>query len=71
MCYAQAMIRKVVKRHKLGAANARWQDRDYWLSRPAAERVAAVDFLRSQVHGTGHILQRVVRIIDLADLGES
>ena len=66
--YARAMIRKVVKRYELGAADARRQDRDYWLSRPAAERVAAVDFLRSQVHGTGQSLQRVVRIVDLTDL---
>lgn len=36
----------------------------YWLSRPPEERVAAVEFLRRQVDGTGTRLQRVHRVLD-------
>ena len=36
----------------------------YWLSRPPAERVAAVEFLRGQVDGSGARLRRVHRILD-------
>jgi hypothetical protein len=41
-----------------GAQNLR-----YWLSRSAKERIAAVDFLRSQVDGTQQRLQRVARVV--------
>jgi len=36
----------------------------YWLSRPAAERIAAVEFLRRQVEGGRARLQRVYRVLD-------
>lgn len=36
----------------------------YWRSRPAAERVAAVEFLRRQWSGTGARLQRVLRTVE-------
>lgn len=38
--------------------------RRYWLSRPPAERLAAVEFLRRQHDGTGARLQRVLRLVD-------
>ena len=38
----------------------------YWRSRPAAERVAAVEFLRRQFIGPGARLQRVLRVTDRA-----
>jgi len=57
------MIRKVVNRHALTDPEARRRDVEYWLSRPAVERVAAVDFLRSQVHGTAGRLQRLARVV--------
>ena len=56
------MIQKIVGRHRLGDDDARRRDLAYWLSRPAAERIAAVEFLRQQCYGSGHRLQRVVRI---------
>jgi hypothetical protein len=39
---------------------------DYWLSRPPAERVAAVEFLRRQFIGPGVRLRRVYRVVDCA-----
>ena len=36
----------------------------YWLSRPPAERVAAVEYLRRQVDGSGARLRRVHRILE-------
>jgi hypothetical protein len=36
----------------------------YWLSRPPEERVAAVEYLRRQVHGSGARLRRVHRVLD-------
>jgi hypothetical protein len=36
----------------------------YWLSRPPSERVAAVEYLRRQVDGTGARLRRVYRLVD-------
>jgi hypothetical protein len=36
----------------------------YWLSRPADERVAAVEYLRRQIDETGARLRRVHRVLD-------
>jgi hypothetical protein len=36
----------------------------YWLSRPPAERVAAVEYLRRQVDGAGARLRRVHRVLE-------
>ena len=36
----------------------------YWLSRPPAERIAAVEYLRRQIDGSGARLRRVYRVLD-------
>jgi hypothetical protein len=36
----------------------------YWLSRPPMERVAAVEYLRRQIDGSGARLRRVYRVLD-------
>jgi hypothetical protein len=36
---------------------------DYWRTRPAAERVAAVEFLRRRFIGPGARLRRVLRVV--------
>lgn len=36
----------------------------YWLSRPPTERVAAVEYLRRQIDGSGARLRRVYRVLD-------
>jgi hypothetical protein len=38
----------------------------YWRTRPEAERISAIEFLRKQHHGTESRLQRVYRIIKLS-----
>jgi hypothetical protein len=50
------------------------QDRAYWLSRPMAERIAAVEILRQQLWGQVHIeqgLQRVCRVTQLHELSNA
>lgn len=39
------------------------EDLEYWLSRDPSERIAAVEFLRTQFHGNTERIQRTVRII--------
>jgi hypothetical protein len=56
------MIQKIVKRRQLQEPDAR-QDLAYWLTRPPEERIAAVEMLRRQRHGTAIRLQRVARVI--------
>ena len=36
----------------------------YWLSRPPAERVAAVEYLRRQIDGARTRLRRIHRVLD-------
>jgi hypothetical protein len=43
-----ADMEKVIHRTSLKSLT---QDRDYWLSRPVEERIAAVELLRQQMHG--------------------
>ena len=57
------MIRKTVKKLTLKDASSPEADLAYWLSKKPEERVAAVDFLRGQVHGTAARIQRRVRVI--------
>lgn len=57
------MIKKTVKIKNLEDQNLIMDDLKYWLSRSPEERVAAVDFLRRQYHGSFARLQRVVKII--------
>ena len=44
--------------------DGRTESRRYWATRPAAERLAAVEFLRQQIHGTGARLQRILRVTE-------
>ena len=56
------MEKVLVARDLHDPANAK-DDLEYWLSRPAEERIAAVDFLRAQFYGSPQRLQRVARVI--------
>ena len=56
------MIRKVVRRGKLTEQAA--GDLAYWLSRPPAERIEAVEILRRQHDGSAARLQRVARVLE-------
>jgi hypothetical protein len=57
------MIKKVINIKKLNDKNMISDDLRYWLSKSPEERVAAVEYLRKQYHGSSERLQRVVRII--------
>jgi len=57
------MIEKVVHKAKLSEHNEIRQNLEYWLSRPAEERLAAVEYYRRQAYGTIPRLQRVARVI--------
>lgn len=61
------MIRKVVRKYPVDSHSEIRQNLEYWLSRPAEERVAAVDELRRQFYGDSQRLQRVARVIRQED----
>lgn len=57
------MIEKVVTKADLRRFSEVKENLAYWLSRPPAERVAAVEYLRRQRDGSTARLQRVARVI--------
>jgi len=57
------MIKRVVKRKSLRDSASLKDDLEYWLSKPPEERVAAVDYLRGQYHGSTTRLQKSARTI--------
>lgn len=57
------MIEKVVKKRKLEDFSEIKEDLAYWLSKSPEERVAAVELLRKQRHGSSERLQRVVKVL--------
>jgi len=57
------MIKKVIKISNLNDKNLISDDLEYWLSKPPAERVAAVEILRRQFHGSTERLQKIARVI--------
>jgi len=59
-----ATIKKVVRKGKLGDFSEVKENLAYWLSKTPEERVAAVEQLRIQRHGTLPRLKRVARVID-------
>ena len=59
----ETMIKKVVKIKKINDKSLLLDDLEYWLSKSHEERVAAVDYLRRQFHGSSERLQRVAKVI--------
>jgi len=57
------MIQKIVNKRDLHNFSSIKEDLIYWLSKTAEERVAAVDYLRKQYHGSTERLQRSARVI--------
>lgn len=57
------MIKKVVAKKRLGEFSEIRENLEYWLSKTPAERVAAVDSLRSQRYGNTKRLQRTAQVI--------
>jgi len=44
------MIQKIVKKHRLQERTTTQEDLAYWLSKTPEERVATVDYLRTQYY---------------------
>lgn len=57
------MIQKVVAKLGLEDSSSLKNDLAHWLSKTAEERVAAVEYLRRQHHGSAARLQRSARVI--------
>jgi len=61
------MINKqLVKKYRLDEYDEIKDNLEYWLSRPASERTAAVDQLRQEFNGNSVQLQRSARIVQLS-----
>ena len=59
------MIEKTVKKLDLKKDSSIKEDLDYWLSKNPNERIAAIEFLRRQYHGSSARLQRSARVVQL------
>jgi hypothetical protein len=57
------MIERVVKKVDLKKHLSVKEDLAYWLSKTPQERIAAVELLRRQYHGSSARLQRTARVI--------
>lgn len=57
------MIEKTVKRFDVKKDLSIKEDLAYWLNKTPRERVAAIEFLRGQYHGSSARLQRSARVI--------
>jgi hypothetical protein len=57
------MIQKTFKIKEMKHYNSIKDDLDFWLDKSPEKRVAAVDFLRGQYHGSSARLQKVARVI--------
>jgi hypothetical protein len=57
------MIQRRVNKRRLRDFSSIKEDLLYWLSKAPEERVAAVDYLRKQYHGSTERLQRSARVI--------
>ena len=57
------MIEKVVNKRNLKDSSSIVEDLAYWLSKTPEERVAAVEYLRRQYHGSTTRLQRSTRVV--------
>jgi hypothetical protein len=59
------MMAKVVRIRKLDS-DTRREDLTYWLTRSPVERIAVVESLRKQFHGSAARLQRIARVVQRA-----
>ena len=57
------MIEKNVKKLDLEKDSSIKEDLDYWLSKNPNERIAAIEFLRRQYHGSSARLQSSARVV--------
>ena len=57
------MIEKIVKVVNLKTHDPAAEDLTFWRTKPAEERISAVEFLRRQFHGSTARLQRVAKVV--------
>ena len=57
------MIEKTVKKFDLKSDSSINEDLAYWLSKTPQERIAAIELLRRQYHGSSARLQRSARVL--------
>ncbi len=57
------MIQKVVTKRNLNDSSSIKEDLAFWLKKTHEERVAAVDYLRRQYHGSTARLQRLAHVV--------
>jgi len=57
------MIEKTVKKFDLKRDSSIQEDLAYWLSKTPRERIAAIELLRGQYHGSTTRLQRSARVV--------
>jgi hypothetical protein len=60
------MIRKVMRKRSLRDFSEVKENLAYWLSKTPDERIAEVDRLRRQYHGSSTRLQRSARVVQRA-----
>jgi len=60
------MIEKSVRKLDLKRDSSIKEDLAYWLSKTPRERIAAIEYLRGQYHGSSTRLQRSARVIQQA-----
>jgi hypothetical protein len=57
------MIKKVVQKKDLREFSEVKDNHAYWLSKTPEERIAAVEQMRRQQHGSSARLQRIARVV--------
>ena len=57
------MIEKTAKKLDLNMDSSIREDLAYWLSKTPRERIAAIEFLRRQYHGSSARLQKSARVV--------
>ena len=57
------MIEKTVKKFNLKKDSSIREDLAYWLNKTPQDRIAAIEFLRRQYHGSSARLQRSARVV--------
>jgi hypothetical protein len=63
-----SVIQKIVRKHRLGDSSQEREDLAYWMSRPPAERLEAVEALRQRKHGRTDRLERIAHVVNAREV---
>ena len=67
---SDTMIAKTVTKANLRDLSEIRQNLEFWMSKSPEDRIAAVERLRRERHGSSQRLQRTARVIQLKDLAD-